>query len=136
MMVRVPASLAHVTVVASDFARSLAFYDAALGALGLSRAAEFGDEEEHDAQVEAAAWGSEGAAPALWLVTGATPTTGAHVCLRAASRASVEAFFTAATAAGGVARARPRRWPIFRRGEFSAVVADPEGNTVEAVAPE
>ncbi|MDT4934486.1 MAG: hypothetical protein QOK11_2378, partial [Pseudonocardiales bacterium] len=52
-----PATLDHATIVASGFAASLAFYDAALGALGLVRAAEFGDEEEEDADVEAAGWG-------------------------------------------------------------------------------
>jgi catechol 2,3-dioxygenase-like lactoylglutathione lyase family enzyme len=125
-----------VTVVASDFARSLAFYDAALAPLGLVRAAEYGDEEEGDAEVEAAGWSSGSGEPLVWLVTGERPTHGSHIRLRAGSRSAVEAFYAAALSAGGAAQAAPRRWVIFRRGDFGAAVDDPEGNTVEAVAAE
>jgi catechol 2,3-dioxygenase-like lactoylglutathione lyase family enzyme len=131
----VAASLDHVTVSASDFARSLDFYDAALGALGLNRIAEFGDEEEGDPELEAAAWGT-GEAPMLWLVAGRQRTTAAHVCLRAGSRGEVEAFHAAALANGGASHDAPRRWAIFRRGAFNAIVRDPDGNLIEAVAPE
>ena len=123
------------TITAQDFATGLAFYDAALGALGLSRVAELGDEEEEDPEVEAAGWG-DGERAVLWLVTGATPTVGVHLALRVASRAQVEAFHAAALAAGGRSHDAPRRWAIFRRGQFNAIVADPAGNLIEAVAPE
>ena len=53
-----PAALSHVTISASDLDASLAFYTAALAAIGLERVLEFGDEEEDDAPVEAVAWGS------------------------------------------------------------------------------
>ena len=131
-----PPTLDHVTVVAADLATSLVFYDEALSALGLVRAAEFGDEEEADAQIEAVGWGAPGAAPLLWVVAGDVPTRGAHLSLSASARADVERFHSAALAAGGTSRAAPRRWAIYRRGEFSAVVADPDGNLVEVRAPE
>jgi catechol 2,3-dioxygenase-like lactoylglutathione lyase family enzyme len=124
-----------VTISASDFAASLAFYDAALGALGLSRILELGDEEESDAAVEAVGWGS-GEAAVLWLVSGGRPTTGAHVCLRAAARTDVEAFHGAAVTHGGRSHQPPRRWAIYRRGDFVAGVFDPDGNLVQAVADE
>lgn len=54
---RVPARLSDITITASDFAASLAFHHAALGALGLARVLEFGDEEQNDPEVEAASWG-------------------------------------------------------------------------------
>jgi catechol 2,3-dioxygenase-like lactoylglutathione lyase family enzyme len=132
----VPASLDHATICASDFTASLAFYDAALGALGLVRVAEYGDEEEEDASVEAAGWGPPGASPLLWLVTADAPTQAAHLCLRARSRAEVEAFHAAALSAGGGSQDAPRRWAIFRQGDFNAVVCDPDGNRIEAVAAE
>jgi catechol 2,3-dioxygenase-like lactoylglutathione lyase family enzyme len=132
----VSASLDCVTLVAHDFARSLAFYDAAFAPLGLARTAEFGDEEEETADVEAAGWSDAAGAPCVWLVAGEESTRGAHVRLHAESRADVEAFFAAATTAGGVARRQPRRWAIYRRGDFGAAVADPEGNVLEAVAAE
>jgi len=135
----------HVTITVADLARSAAFYDAALGALGLRRTVELGDEEEDDAAVEAIAWGEpeqgepehgEPVRAALWLVAGTRPTSGLHVCLRARTRADVEAFHAAALAAGGRSHDAPRRWPIFRAGEFNAIVLDPDGNLIEAVAPE
>lgn len=130
------AELDSVTVVASDMAASLLFYDAALGALGIARAVDFGDEEEDGADVEAAAWAAPSAAPMLWLVRGMPPTRAAHVTVRAQSRDDVERFFAAACAAGGAPQSAPRRWVIYRRGTVSAAVADPDGNTLEAVAPE
>jgi catechol 2,3-dioxygenase-like lactoylglutathione lyase family enzyme len=134
-------TLDHVTVTApeQDLPACLAFYDAALGALGLVRVAELVDEEEADPAVEAAAWGPAGTAEGaglVWLVTGAVATTGLHVRLRADSRVQVETFAIDAVRAGGVQRAAPRRWVLYRRGEFNAIVADPLGNLIEAVAPE
>ena len=133
-----PARLSHATICASDFGASLAFYDAALGALGLVRAAEFGDEEEeHAAHREAAGWGrADDAAPLLWLVAAHPATRDAHLSLRAGSREEVEAFYAAAVGAGGRPHDAPRRWAIFRRGDFNAVVLDPDGNRIEAVAGE
>ena len=130
-----PAHLDHVTVTASDFAASLRFYDAALGALGLRRLHELGDEEEDDAAVEVAAYGADDRAT-LWLVSGPAPTESVHVAFRADDRTEVERFHDAAVHAGGTSHDAPRRWPIFRRGEFNAIVRDPDGNLVEAVGTE
>jgi len=132
----VPAELDAVTLVASDYGARLEYYDAALGALGLERVAEFGDEEEDDPAVEAAGWSTPSGRAVLWLVEGAAPSHGVHVTIRADARADVERFFAAACAAGGQPRARPRRWAIYRRGDFAAAVTDPDGNTIEVVAPE
>lgn len=128
--------LDHITVTASDFACSLRFYDAALRVLGFARVAELVDEEEDDAELEAVGYGPPGQAAQLWLVRGASATHGLHLRLRADTRAAVEAFHAQALAAGGRGRSAPRRWPIYRRGEFNAIVQDPDGNLVEAVAPE
>lgn len=138
MMGAVPVSLSHVTISSAQFADSMAFYDAALGALGLVRTAEFGDEEESDVPVEAAGWGETAAEPIMWLVaaSAATVTRGAHVAVRASSRAAVEAFFAAGLGQGGRSLRPPRRWTIYRRGQFAATLLDPDGNRVEAVAAE
>ncbi len=124
-----------VTITSADFASSLVFYDAAMSALGLVRLAELVDEED-DAEVEAAAWGPSAGPAALWLVTGPEPTRGAHVRFQVRSRAEVETFHHAAVEAGGSVHAAPRRWAIYRRGEFNAIVRDPAGNLLEAVAAE
>ncbi len=130
------ARLDHVTVTASDLAASVRFYDAALAALGLSRLHELGDEEEDDVEVEAVAFGPAGATACLWLVTGAAVSAATHVAFRAADRDQVERFHAAALAAGGTSVGAPRRWTIYRRGEFNAIVRDPDGNLVEAIGPE
>lgn len=130
------AFLDHVTVTASDFAASLAFYDAALGALGLVRLQELGDEEEADAEVEVAAFGALDGAAVVWLVSGPAPTRSVHLAFRAGHRDVVEQFHAAALLHGGVDHSAPRRWPIFRRGEFNAIVRDPDANLVEAVSAE
>ncbi|WP_375475685.1 VOC family protein [uncultured Jatrophihabitans sp.] len=129
-------ALDHVTLTAADFAQAAAFYDAALGALDLTRVAELVDEEESGAEVEAAAWGPWGGSAMIWLIRGPTPTLGLHIQLRAASRAQVETFFAAATTAGGTAHAEPRRWTPYRRGEYAATVSDPAGNLIEVVGAE
>ena len=134
-MVGVPALLDLVTVSVSDLDRSLAFYDAALAPLGARRVSELVDEEEDGSRVEAVGYGT-GDAAQVWLVKGATPTTALHVRLRAPDRAGVEAFHAGAVAAGGQPFSAPRRWPIYHRGEFNAMVRDPDGNLLEAVAPE
>jgi catechol 2,3-dioxygenase-like lactoylglutathione lyase family enzyme len=132
----VPSRLDHVTITAGDFAASLAFYDAALSALGWSRTLELGDEEEDDPEVEAVGWGAPDSDASLWLVTGTVPTAGLHLALQVGSAAMVETFHSAAIANGGTSHDAPRRWAIIRRGQFNAIVADPDGNLIEAVAPE
>lgn len=129
--------LRHVTLSARDLPRSLAFYDAALGALGLVRHAEFGDEEEGDqAEIEAVAYCRPAGEPALWVVAGPEDTRGAHLALSAQCAAAVDAFYRAALAHGGSTRQAPRRWEIFRAGHYGAQVADPAGNVIEADSPE
>lgn len=132
------AVLDHVTltVAAPEFTSRLAFYDAALGTLGLVRVAELVDEEEDDAAVEAVGWGRADGPGVIWLVIGDRPTSGLHVRLRADSRAQVETFHAEAVRAGGAEHAAPRRWALYRRGEFNAIVADRAGNLIEAVAAE
>lgn len=131
-----PASLDLVTITAADFDASLAFYDAVLGALGLVRITELVDEEEADPELEAVAWGPPDGAAVLWLVTGTGPTTGLHLRFQADSRVDVQTFFGIALQRGGREYAAPRRWAVYRRGEFNAIVRDPAGNLVEAVSAE
>lgn len=127
--------LDHVTIHVRDFAAAVAFYDATLGALGLQRVIELGDEEEPDADVEAAGWGT-GEHAVIWLVQSTPATTRVQLSLRAGDPEAVRAFHAAALEHGGGSHDAPRRWPIYRRGQFAAQVSDPEGNLVEAVAPE
>jgi catechol 2,3-dioxygenase-like lactoylglutathione lyase family enzyme len=128
--------LDHVTVTVADLERSLAFYDAALAPLGAVRVSELVDEEEDESAVEAAGYAAPEEPARIWVVRGSTPTSGLHLRLHAPDREAVQAFHAAAVAAGGATFGPPRRWPIYRRGEFNAMVRDPDGNLIEVVAPE
>jgi catechol 2,3-dioxygenase-like lactoylglutathione lyase family enzyme len=141
MPVPAAARLDHVTIAVSDLPASLRFYDAVLGALGLRRLHELGDEEEDEAALEVAAYGAgdDDRSAQLWLVSrsdGAAGPAPVHLAFRADDAGQVERFHAAALAAGGTSHDAPRRWPIFRRGEFNAIVVDPDGNLVEAVGSE
>jgi catechol 2,3-dioxygenase-like lactoylglutathione lyase family enzyme len=129
-------ALDHVTLTAADFAASAAFYDVALGALGLVRITELVDEEEDEPEVEAIGWGLPDASAVMWLVSGAAATSGLHLRFRTDSRVQVESFHRAAVEIGARTHAAPRRWALYRRGEFNAIVTDPGGNLIEAVAAE
>lgn len=56
-----------------------------------------------------------------------------HIAFVAPDRASVLAFFEAATAAGAGVLHAPRLWPEYHPDYFGAFVRDPDGNNVEAV---
>lgn len=125
----------HVTITATDLAVSAAFYDAALEPLGLRRVVDYVDpEDEDEAGIEAVGYGEGRAAPSIWLVSGRAATHNVHVAIRAADAAAVDRFYAAALASGGLPGQAPRRWEIYRPGYYGALVADPDGNLVEALS--
>jgi catechol 2,3-dioxygenase-like lactoylglutathione lyase family enzyme len=117
----------HVGVFASDFTASRAFFEAALGPLGIA----VGYEAENVCEF----WRAGMDTPSLSLHPASSePTRGFHVAFHARDRAEVDAFFAAAVAHGGAVRHAPRHWPEY--GAYCAFVSDPDGNNVEAVCKE
>ena len=57
----------------------------------------------------------------------------AHIAFSAADRATVDAFFAAAVAAGAEVLHEPRVWPEYHPNYYGAFVRDPDGHNVEAV---
>jgi catechol 2,3-dioxygenase-like lactoylglutathione lyase family enzyme len=115
----------HVSIAVRDLAAATAFYDAVLGALGLTRL-----------ETRPATVGFGRQYPEFWLNLreGMTaPGDGAHVCLRARATAMVDAFHAAALAAGGESDGAPGLRPRHGDGYYAAFVRDPDGNRVEAV---
>jgi catechol 2,3-dioxygenase-like lactoylglutathione lyase family enzyme len=117
----------HIGVFASDLAASRRFFEAALATLGIvcqyetDRVSEF--------------WRAGTDAPSLSLGQATSEVTrGLHLAFEAADRAAVDAFFSAALAAGGRERHAPRHWPEYRA--YCAFVSDPDGNNIEAVHKE
>jgi len=122
--------LDHVSITVSDIAAAERFYDAIMAALGIVKVGGRDDwlgygeraRPEHPERVY------------LSIRKGGTPDQayGRHWCFKAASRAMVDAFWSAGIAAGGSDDGAPglrAHHPSY----YAAFLRDPCGNRVEAV---
>jgi catechol 2,3-dioxygenase-like lactoylglutathione lyase family enzyme len=121
--------LDHVGIGISDFARAKAFYDEALAPLGIAVVMEVTAEQTGDHP--AAGYGSQGK-PYFWFGVG-EDTARTHIAFTAKDRASVDAFYKAAMAAGGKDNGAPGLRPHYHAGYYGAFVLDPDGHNIEAV---
>ncbi|MDB5215766.1 MAG: Lactoylglutathione lyase [Myxococcaceae bacterium] len=124
--------LDHVTVFVTDYQRSKAFYEKALAPLGVKPLMEFGS---------ACGFGRE-KKPDFWIGQGpssyqtaeqAKHVTPTHLAFAARSRDEVDAFYTAALAAGGRDFGAPGLREIYHPHYYGAFVLDPDGHNIEAV---
>ena len=123
------AMIDHAGIVVSDFERSRAFYDAALGALGARLLMMVPG--EHTGGRKVAGYGR--AKPDFWLSEGTEPGPGRHYAFTAATRAEVDTFYNSALATGGRDNGAPGLRPHYHPNYYGAFVIDPDGNNVEAV---
>ena len=120
----------HTGVSVSNYAKSKAFYQAALASLGYQILMEF---------TAAQTGGFEGAGfglppkPDFWIGKGAPQQPPVHIAFRAATRAQVDAFYRSAIAAGGTDNGGPGLRPHYHPHYYGAFVRDPDGNNIEAV---
>lgn len=118
----------HLSIGVRELARSLAFYDAALGALGLVRLG---------GNARCGTWGPPGfagEAPFAVIATeGAAPGAAAHLAFAASDPAAVDAFHAAALAHGGRCDGPPGIRRHYDPGYYAAFVLDPDGHRLEAV---
>jgi putative glyoxalase/bleomycin resistance protein/dioxygenase len=117
----------HISLNVSDPAVSRAFYVKALAPLDYEVAAEYGPVVGLKA---ADAEGGPGAD--LWLAPAMDPAP-VHLALTAATAEQVDAFHTAALAAGGRDNGVPGERPHYHPGYYAAFVLDPDGNNLEVV---
>jgi catechol 2,3-dioxygenase-like lactoylglutathione lyase family enzyme len=121
--------LHHLSFGTADLARSTAFYDAVLAALGYARV--WADDT-------AVGYGSSGAGDkfAIKLRSGpiAVPGPGFHVAFAAADRDAVARFYEAALEHGGKDNGPPGLRPQYGENYYAAFVFDPDGYAIEAVA--
>ena len=127
----------HISLPVSDYARSRAFYDKALGALGYKVAMEITDSPDY----VAAGYGpAELPEPAFWIGAGARART------RRRSRPTASTSPSRRPAAPLSTRFTPRRWPPaaattarpglrphYHANYYAAFVLDPDGHRLEAV---
>jgi catechol 2,3-dioxygenase-like lactoylglutathione lyase family enzyme len=118
----------HTGIGVADIGRSAAFYDAALGALGMRRAMQLPESTGTDA----VGYGLD--YPVFWIDRYHPHSVKQHTAFVAKSRAEVDAFHAAALKAGGTDNGAPGpredQWsPVY----YAAFVLDPDGNNMEAV---
>jgi catechol 2,3-dioxygenase-like lactoylglutathione lyase family enzyme len=116
----------HVSVGVTELARSVAFYEAVLGTLGMTCLVR---------RESTAGFGKR--YPELWLnhrpgMPAVEAATGIHLCLRARTEAAVRAFHAAALANGGTDDGAPGPRVAAMTGYFAAFIRDPDGNRLEA----
>ncbi len=120
----------------SDYARSRAFYDKALAALGYKIAAEITDAPDF---VGAGYGPADLPEPGFWIGAAKPPgpapisPEGQHIAFQARDRAAVQAFHAAALAAGGRDNGPPGPRPHYHPDYYAAFVLDPDGHRLEAV---
>jgi catechol 2,3-dioxygenase-like lactoylglutathione lyase family enzyme len=123
----------HLSIGVTDLARSAAFYDAALGALGYVRLTE---------NYRHVAYGPPGytGEPLFAVLAGGAdaraPGPGFHLAFAAPSRAAIDRFHAAALAAGGTDDGPPGVRENYDPGYYAAFVRDPDGHRLEAVLHE
>ena len=76
--------------------------------------------------------------PEFWINTGSALRDHVHLAFAARNRAQVDAFYQAATAAGGRDNGPPGIRADYHPNYYAAFVFDPDGHNIEAVchAPE
>ena len=114
----------HVSITVSDLPRATAFYEKLLGALGHTKLV---------MRETTAGFGKK--YPEFWLNLreGESAPSGAHIALRSADAAAVEAFHKAALDNGGTCDGPPGAREIYDPKYFAAFIRDADGNRIEAV---
>lgn len=125
----------HTTMGVADIDAAQAFYDAALGALGMVPLFRLTcDRQPFEGEGELGAIGYGVDYPIFWIDVFRPHSARDHTALRARSRDEVEAFYKAAMAAGGSDNGAPGlRSGGYPEGYYAAFVLDPDGNNVGAL---
>jgi catechol 2,3-dioxygenase-like lactoylglutathione lyase family enzyme len=121
--------LDHVGFSVSDYAGAKAFYRKALAPLGYALVKEV---RQSDSDLPAAGFGIDNK-PDFWIGGEGGLNHPLHVALTAKDRASVDAFYHAAIAAGGKDNGSPGLRPHYHANYYAAFVLDPDGHNIEAV---
>ncbi len=134
--------LDHIGIEVTDYEASRAFYDAALGAIGLEviktfttpqgrRMAGYGPAatRKTDDAMDPHLPGK----PELWIAEDEVARVPFHFAFRVPTRALVDAFYEAALAAGGKDNGGPGIRAHYHPDYYGAFVIDPDGYNVEAV---
>ena len=130
--------LGHVDLVCRDLSRSLAFYRAVLGPLGLEEPVLFDGERGesiHYLRFPRPGSGSLGLRPALEEQKFELYAPGLHhVALAVETRADVDGAHAGAVAIGAEVLHPPRLFPEYHPGYYATFFLDPDGFRIEVAA--
>ncbi len=112
----------HISIRVSDYERSKHFYAITLAPLGYALLME---------SASGAGFRKE-FIPDFWIKQG-IPSPSVHVAFSSPDRATVDAFYRAAIAAGATDNGPPGLRPNYHPSYYGAFVLDPDGYNVEAV---
>jgi catechol 2,3-dioxygenase-like lactoylglutathione lyase family enzyme len=115
--------LDHISVNVRDLKAARKFYQAALGAIGMTINLEFSS---------AFGLGSKDE-KIFWLVRDRKASGNGHYAFRVDHREEVDAFYTSALGAGGTDNGPPGPRPDYGPHYYAAFVRDAEGNNIEVV---
>jgi catechol 2,3-dioxygenase-like lactoylglutathione lyase family enzyme len=122
----------HIGMSVRDIARATEFYRKALAPLGIAVIKEVSAEQTGGGA--AVGFGAK-SKPFFWIGESSdlVGNQRVHVAFAATDRASVDAFYAAAIAAGGRDNGAPGLRPHYHPNYYTAFVLDGEGNNIEAV---
>ena len=124
----------HMGIPVSDIARARAFYEAALGPLGMSVQMEVNPDKTESVGT-ALGFGVPGE-KIFWIGDDERVGEGVHVAFRADRREQVDQFHAAGLKAGGRDNGGPGLRPHYGPNYYAAFVYDPDGANIEAVCYE
>ena len=130
--------LGHIDLVCGDLDRSLAFYLAVFGELGLADTAQFrGERGEtiHYLRFPVAGSGSIGLRQAVKEQSFELYAPGFHhLALAVERKVDVDLAYEAAVAAGAEILHAPRLWPVYHDNYYATFFQDPDGFRLEVAA--
>lgn len=115
--------LDHIGMAVSDYAKSKAFFAAALAPLGICMIKE----------VQGWAGFGRNGRPQFWFGVGQGPQKPMHIAFAAETREQVRGFYTAALQAGATDNGPPGIRQIYHPHYYGAFVIGPDGHNIEAV---
>jgi catechol 2,3-dioxygenase-like lactoylglutathione lyase family enzyme len=113
----------HLSIGASDLARSVEFYRRTFAPLGISLQHQTADEASFGPGRDRTFW--------LYPSEAVRPIAGMHIAFGAESEQAVAQAHAAACAAGGTSVREPGRRPEISEEYFGAIVLDPDGHRLE-----
>ena len=121
----------HMGISVSDYPKAKAFYDTVMPTIGGSCIMALTGAET-GGTYEGAGYGT-GGKPSFWIGTGGPLSGRLHVAFIAPDRASVDAFYKAAMAAGATDNGPPGIRAHYHPNYYAAFVLDLDGHNIEAV---